>query len=607
MTFQVVERDAIVVNNADPRGEGRVQVFIYGVHDISGIKTPFENLPWAFSTQSPNFVSIPKIWTPIKVKHRFSFGTAMRSFAAQDALEWHSPSPYLKLTENRDPRLYLKFDSEKQKFLNESPVDYTTIKNKITELEEQKKEKESIRDSLQQDLKNLENSSQNLTSTTSQYDEVRQQLNFAEIEYNNLLSNQKAELRSKAEEFSGSEWENYYESNIKQLPEVGGLTINELFDSNESLYYTYFDAYTKPKIQTFSQDQKIILNSSLEKVNTLNVELSKLSNKVTDENDLEKTLNENKISVQKEFDSINQEIQSIDKQIDELKSQAPNAPNSLASIEQSRNLDARIGRYDENSGKVYNTQEELIGNWTGYMFYLPGYALQPGPSIPERKKLIPIDSKGRITEESYLQGTNLNGSISGQLSTIVDSSDSKIIEKSNNNKTYSCDISNETRLKILTKRKEIATAVRWLRDQILALFPIDGNSATAQWVKQTAKHLTALLKSIQKFLKFINEVILETAKIIAKIRQLINWILSLPARLLALLQDCLTHFFNSISGAFSESISIGGLGGSDISFTEVTDLITQAQSTFNTATETVESTVIVYTEIKAIESTFEKV
>ncbi len=123
MTFQVVERDAIVVNNADPRGEGRVQVFIYGVHDISGIKTPFENLPWAFSTQSPNFVSIPKIWTPLKVKYRFSFGNAMRSFAAQDALEWHSPSPYLKLTENRDPRLYLKFDSEKQKFLNESPVD----------------------------------------------------------------------------------------------------------------------------------------------------------------------------------------------------------------------------------------------------------------------------------------------------------------------------------------------------------------------------------------------------------------------------------------------------------------------------------------------------
>jgi len=133
--MQVVERDAIVVNNADPLGIGRLQVFIYGVHDITGIKTPFENLPWAFSTQSPNVVSIPKIWTPIKVRYKFSFGNAMRSFAAQDALEWHSPSPYLKITGNRDPRLYLKYDSENQKFLNESPVDYSTIKNKISDLE----------------------------------------------------------------------------------------------------------------------------------------------------------------------------------------------------------------------------------------------------------------------------------------------------------------------------------------------------------------------------------------------------------------------------------------------------------------------------------------
>jgi hypothetical protein len=270
-------------------------------------------------------------------------------------------------------------------------------------------------------------------------------------------------------------------------------------------------------------------------------------------------------------------------------------------------LDARVGRYDETSGKVYNTQEELIGNWTGYTFYLPGYALQPGPSIPDRKKLIPIDSKGRISEESYLQSTNLNGSKSGQLSTIIDPSDSVAIEKSNNDKTWNCDISYETRLKILTKRQEVITAVKWLRDKILALFAIDGNSATAQWIKQTVKLLTATLKSIQKFLKVINEIVLEIAKITAQIRQLINWILSLPARLLVLLQDCLTHFFNSLTDAFSESISLSGAGGENVSFSEVTELISETQKTFQTAKETVEITTIVYTEIKAIEATFEKV
>jgi len=503
MTMQVVERDAIVINNADPLGLARLQVFIYGVHDITGIKTPFENLPWAFASQTT--VSIPKIYTPIKVKYKFSFGSAMRAFADQEALEWHSPSPYLKLTENRDPRLYLKYDRENQKFLNQSPVDYSTIKNKIAQLEEEKKTLENAKKANEEELKNLI-----------------------------------------------ADEEKYQVSNI--------------LDAETNLANLYKNS-----------------TSNLNRVNT------------------------QKQGIQEEINKQSLKIQEIDKQIAELNSQASNAPNALLSIEQARSLDARVGRYDETSGKVYNTQEELIGNWTGYTFYLPGYALQPGPSIPDRKKLIPIDSKGRISEESYLQSTNLNGSKSGQLSTIIDPSDSVAIEKSNNDKTWNCDISYETRLKILTKRQEVITAVKWLRDKILALFAIDGNSATAQWIKQTVKLLTATLKSIQKFLKVINEIVLEIAKITAQIRQLINWILSLPARLLVLLQDCLTHFFNSLTDAFSESISLSGAGGENVSFSEVTELISETQKTFQTAKETVEITTIVYTEIKAIEATFEKV
>lgn len=603
MTFQVVERDAIVVNNADPRGQARVQVFIYGVHDINGIKTPYENLPWAFSTQSPNVVSIPKIWTPIKVKYKFSFGNAMRSFAAQDALEWHSPSHYLKLTENRDPRLYLKWNSETQEFLNQTPVDYSLIRDKIAELVEEKKTLENAKIANEEELKNLI------------LDEEKYQISpIDELSLTSHIENLKSELNNFLNDVSsiGPIVGQSYDSRISQL--------NASIDSgNRAALVTYENSDEKKNGLTLSQYADQIWNADeLEEKEKLELQRKILEKNILDsEESLAKLhsqsktnlnrVNNGKQSIQALINEQSLRIQEIDKQLVELKSQAANAPNALASIEQARSLDARVGRYDEASGKVYNTQEELIGNWTGYIFYLPGYALQPGPSIPERKKLIPIDSKGRITEESYLQGVNNNGSKSGQLSTIIDPPDSIAIEKSNNDKTWNCDISYETRLKILTKRQEVATAIRWLRDKILSLFPIDGSSAISQWVKQTAKHLTALLKSVQKFLKFVNEVILEIAKITAQIRQLINWILSLPARLLVLLQDCLNHFFNSLSDAFSESINVSGAEGNNVSFSEVTELITQAQSTFQTATETVESTVIVYTEIKTIEATFEKV
>ncbi len=602
MTMQVVERDAIVVNNADPLGIGRLQVFIYGVHDITGIKTPFENLPWAFSTQSPNVVSIPKIWTPIKVRYKFSFGNAMRSFAAQDALEWHSPSPYLKITGNRDPRLYLKYDSENQKFLNESPVDYSTIKNKISDLEFEKKQLEG---QLNANLEEL-----NALNT----DEEKYQVSpIDEVAYTSTIENLKLERDNFLNDvgsigpISGQSYDSRIEqldTNIKSLRNFAIVTYDNSDEKKNGLTLEqYTDEVTAEQL---SERTKLVDRLGLLNRNLFDAE-STLANLISNSKNQLNRVNDLKKSIQSDIDKQSLKIQEIDKQLAELKSQAPNAPNSLTSIEQARSLDARVGRYDETSGKVYNTQEELIGNWTGYFFYLPGYALQPGPSIPDRKKLIPIDSKGRISEESYLQSTNLNGSKSGQLSTIIDPSDSVAIEKSNNDKTWNCDISYETRLKILTKRQEIIQAVRWLRDKILALFPIDGNSATAQWIKETAKLLTAVLKSIQKFLKFINEIVLEIAKITAQIRQLINWILSLPARLLVLLQDCLNHFFNSLNDAFSESLSLTGDSGGSVSFSEVTDLVKQTQSTIQTATETVEATAIVYTEIKAIEATFEKV
>jgi len=553
MTMQVVERDAIVINNADPLGLARLQVFIYGVHDITGIKTPFENLPWAFASQTT--VSIPKIYTPIKVKYKFSFGSAMRAFADQEALEWHSPSPYLKLTENRDPRLYLKYDSENQKFLNQSPVDYSTIKNKIAQLEEEKKTLENAKKANEEELKNLIADEEKYQVSPIDESGWTVAIEYSKSELNNFLNDVGSIGSVSGQSYDSriSQLESQIQSGRK-LAEIAYPNRNE--DEQDLTLEQYADQVWNSRELT-ERDNLVTRKGLLER-NILDAETN-LANLYKNSTSNLNRVNTQKQGIQEEINKQSLKIQEIDKQIAELNSQASNAPNALLSIEQARSLDARVGRYDETSGKVYNTS------------------------------------------------TNLNGSKSGQLSTIIDPSDSVAIEKSNNDKTWNCDISYETRLKILTKRQEVITAVKWLRDKILALFAIDGNSATAQWIKQTVKLLTATLKSIQKFLKVINEIVLEIAKITAQIRQLINWILSLPARLLVLLQDCLTHFFNSLTDAFSESISLSGAGGENVSFSEVTELISETQKTFQTAKETVEITTIVYTEIKAIEATFEKV
>lgn len=594
MTFQVVEKDAIVVNNADPLGIGRLQVFIYGVHDITGIKTPFENLPWAFSTQSQNVVSIPAIWTPIKVRHRFTFGKSIQSaFATQDALEWHSPSPYLKLTDNRDPRKFLTYDSTQQKFLNETPSDYSSINDKISQLEEQKKTLENGKISNEEELKNLIADEQKYQVSPIDESSLTVAIEYSKSELNNFLNDVGSIGPVKGQS---------YDSRVSQLNSLIQASTNIATigypnrndDEKELTLDEYIEKETLNYRNEITQlkERKGLLESEITRVE------EELANLYKDNNTNLNRVNTQKKGIQEEINQQSLKIQEIDKQLSQLKS---TTTKSLTTFESIKQADSRVGRYDEKTGKVYDTQERLIGNWTGSSFYLPGFAYQTGIPIYERSQ------EGRLTQESHLQAVNNNASKTEQLSTIIDPSDSVSIEKSNNDKTWNCDISYETRLKILTKRQEIIQAVRWLRDKILALFPIDGNSATAQWIKETAKLLTATLKSIQKFLKFINEVVLEIAKITAQIRQLINWILSLPARLLVLLQDCLNHFFNSLSDAFSESLSLSGDSGESVSFSEVTDLVKQTQSTIQTATETVEATAIVYTEIKAIEATFEKV
>lgn len=580
MTMQILEKDGIVVDNADPLGIGRVRVFVYGVHDITGVKTPYDNLPWAYPTQS--IFAIPSIWSSVRIKHRFTFGKSpLSALMDQDSMEYYSPKPFIKLALDKDPRRFMTWDPTVQQWLKDNPVSDDDIKARKKKLEEDRSFKE-------EQLKGLK---EFYNGTLIQEEQTLKLID------NDTIESRQTELKN----LKSQKWDLDYQltSLLRSGINYSQITYpNRNTDDKDLTYQEYENKQLEPIYQRYDQNVEPIES----RITQLESEIENYAQIQKNNSTIRESFQEKKAGLLGEIETISNELISLDKEIANLDSVGSEGARAASKWTDAQKMDARLSdaTFDTKSSKVFDSQGRLIGNWTGTYFFLPGFLFQPGPPIYEKRLA------GRLKEASHIMARDGNYSVSGDRSTLIDPSDSGAIKKSNEDKTFSCDLSDETKLKILTKKQAVLSAVRWLRDQIASLFSLDSNSALAQSIKAAVKQLTALLKSIQRFLTVVNDIILEIAKITAQIRQMINWILSLPARLLVLLQECLTHFFNSLTDAFSDSLS-ASIPGSTNSFTEVTDLIKQAKSTYETASETVQSTVAVYTEVKSIESTFEKV
>lgn len=581
--MQILEKEAIIVENTDPYGFGRVRVFIYGTHDITGIKTPFDKLPWAFPAE--NLLKIPPIWTPVKVKHRYTFGgSLLNAEIDQNSMEWHSPSPIAKIVANRDPRNFITWDSNTQQWLNEGPADTEAIDKKKADLLAEKNEAEK-------------------------------QLRTFQEYYDSLLISEEKQL--KIIDTQNLEQQRKFEKDILQrIADTQSEYPGKVLAAKNTAKATYIEGTTPGTLQEL--EAQLIRQVDEQYTTTLvqyNQQLNDVQERIENWADIEEfnrrirlSFNQSKAEITGEIEAVSNRIIYLEKEISRLSSMKSDGEKAAASWSDLQNkfttIDDRLlnAEYNEKTGLVYY-QGKLIGNWTGSYFYLPGFANQPGPPISERK----YGADGVLKLRSHLQAVNGNYSVSGEPRPWIDSSDSGAIKESDENKTFSCDLSDATKMKILMKKQTIVNALKWVRDQISSLFSIESNSAVAQFIKASIKQLTALLKSVNKFLKFINDVVLEIAQLAARIRQLINYILTLPAKLLALLSECLTHFFNDLTGALSGSFLPAGPDSVGLNFTEVTDLIKEAKKTYQLTSETVQSTTILYTEVKSVEATFEKV
>jgi len=155
------------------------------------------------------------------------------------------------------------------------------------------------------------------------------------------------------------------------------------------------------------------------------------------------------------------------------------------------------------------------------------------------------------------------------------------IEKSDNTRAHVCDIPNVIRFQQAIEAFKNSTVFQTIRKAIEALTSAASSSPLVTQIVGAIKVIRLYLKEIQKFLDFVNNVLLEIARFIAYVQKMIAWILSLPARLLALFQQCIAELLSALSGALSVSTNSGGL------LTEVKGLISDVNKTVGSATSTV--------------------
>jgi hypothetical protein len=165
----------------------------------------------------------------------------------------------------------------------------------------------------------------------------------------------------------------------------------------------------------------------------------------------------------------------------------------------------------------------------------------------------------------------------------------------NDNLAHVCDFVTDIQKNIEFKRYAKAVA-KQIRDAIRAVLRALGfadPTGETSWLATTLKTIT---REVNRINKEILQPILDFQKYvvayIAKLRNIIAWILSLPAKFLALLQDCLARLIKLIRSVFSD-IGAGLSEGFSEGPSDYDDIIKEAKALAESAANTVKATVAV--------------
>ena len=165
-----------------------------------------------------------------------------------------------------------------------------------------------------------------------------------------------------------------------------------------------------------------------------------------------------------------------------------------------------------------------------------------------------------------------------------------LVAQTNKEVVHVCDIATQLKQSIIWERLKHSQFVTAIRKAIEALMKALGNSpdSISQKVIDAAKWLRRQLKDIQDKIKELNDYLQITVEVAKQLRAIVDWILSLPARLQAALSNCLTAFLSGIGSLLSDVLTLPSASGPDISsaLNEVKSAVVQTGAIVTTATET---------------------
>lgn len=158
----------------------------------------------------------------------------------------------------------------------------------------------------------------------------------------------------------------------------------------------------------------------------------------------------------------------------------------------------------------------------------------------------------------------------------------------NKRRTHVCGFIDEMRKNVYLQEfvKSSARAIREGIRYIMKQLGFTDKTGFFATVMATLKEVQTFLQEVQYYLKKILDFEKYVLAYIVKIRAIIQWILSLPAKLLRLLAECLTKFLKMVKNVFTDFLKELGTG-SDPS--GVGELITETKKTVNEAVTTVKT------------------
>jgi len=165
----------------------------------------------------------------------------------------------------------------------------------------------------------------------------------------------------------------------------------------------------------------------------------------------------------------------------------------------------------------------------------------------------------------------------------------------NDNLAHVCDFVSEMQKNIQLKRfiKSQAQNIRKAIRAILRALGISDATGETSWLANT-------LKSIQTEINYVNKQILQpildferyVISYIVKLREILTWILSLPAKFLAMLQDCLARVIKLIGSVFTD-IGAGLSEGFSEGPSDYDQIIKEAKALASAASDTVKASVAI--------------